>query len=504
MGKQTRATRINELRALEERLRAIIRAGVRPFEDISAAAARARREACRDNPELFKRTYLPHLAVNGSATYMPLMHEMAATGQRILVITGFRGCAKTTEMVDVEYLMTVCYRTEPFVLVGSDTEDQATDIITPIRMELDENERILSDFGELLERPCRRKDFTANGVRVKARGHGQRVRGLRHHGARPTLVTIDDIEDENSAQSAKQTKKRLAWIKRSVIPGMDPGRWRVRVLGQRLHRKGVLAKLRAEKDDNDQPRHLSLNILPKDEAGDLTWPERFGEQVLAAIKAAIGDAAYKIEYEDQPANDEGLFPDEWFEDGRCDYRYGEINPQEMTIVIADDPSLGKPGGDPSAIIALGYHPLTTNFYVLDCFIDRVRPLVNAQMVGRTGRQYPNAFIAAETNLFAEMLEDPIKAECPTMAVLGVVSYLPKEIRIAKLSPLVQAGKIKFDRRRGQTGTLIDQLQSFGDTDTHDDGPDALEIGIGSLQRRLAGFKYDTVAKRQVYDAMEGY
>jgi hypothetical protein len=45
-------------------------------------------------------------------------------------------------------------------------------------------------------------DFvTLNDIRVKARGRGQRLRGLKHRQWRPDLVVLDDLENDKMVKT---------------------------------------------------------------------------------------------------------------------------------------------------------------------------------------------------------------------------------------------------------------------------------------------------------------
>lgn len=61
---------------------------------------------------------------------------------------------------------------------------------------------------------------------------------------------------------------------------------------------------------------------------------------------------------------------------------------------------------------------------------------------------------------------------------------PKIPRIKLLTPLLAAGRIKFVRTPG-TSLLVEQLRAFP-LHNHDDGPDALEMGIRLCEELLQG------------------
>jgi len=58
---------------------------------------------------------------------------------------------------------------------------------------------------------------TTTGIRISARGAGQSLRGLRQRAARPDLVIVDDLENDQDVENAESREKLLRWVKRAVL-----------------------------------------------------------------------------------------------------------------------------------------------------------------------------------------------------------------------------------------------------------------------------------------------
>jgi hypothetical protein len=154
--------------------------------------------------------YLSHYFNLVPAEFHPeMMQELSNVQVLQLLIEGFRGSAKSTigslalplfaalELPDVY----------PFIIPIADTGLQAAINIANIKTELDNNELIKQDYGNITgnfvedwtlqsEEEWQAKNMLlSNGVRILARSRGQKVRGLRHRQDRPSLVIIDDPED---------------------------------------------------------------------------------------------------------------------------------------------------------------------------------------------------------------------------------------------------------------------------------------------------------------------
>jgi hypothetical protein len=83
-------------------------------------------------------------------------------------------------------LWCICFRKEPFILLISNTIDQASDCLSMIKHELQTNPLLMEDFPEACEPPeatptaprWRKEEIiTRNGVKVTALGAEKKIRG---------------------------------------------------------------------------------------------------------------------------------------------------------------------------------------------------------------------------------------------------------------------------------------------------------------------------------------
>lgn len=95
----------------------------------SEALRTFRRQSCADSPALFAQTYLGHhFKVEPSPMHGEIFELLQqATTQRgaKLAIAAPRGHAKSTIVALAHLLWSVCYRREPFIVLISNTLDQA-------------------------------------------------------------------------------------------------------------------------------------------------------------------------------------------------------------------------------------------------------------------------------------------------------------------------------------------------------------------------------------------
>ena len=62
-----------------------------------------------------------------------------------------------------------------------------------------------------------RREAPTSGSVIATRGITSGIRGLKHHSLRPDLVILDDIQDDEAAQSQEQVEKLISIINKSVL-----------------------------------------------------------------------------------------------------------------------------------------------------------------------------------------------------------------------------------------------------------------------------------------------
>jgi predicted phage terminase large subunit-like protein len=92
---------------------------------------------------------------------------------------------------------------------------------------------------------------------------------------------------------------------------------------------------------------------------------------------------------------------------------------------------------------------------------------------------PEGF-AIETNQFQELfvadMQRVARRELVSMPTHGMCNMVNKEVRIRRLGPYLSQRLFRFKAKSRGTELLIQQMRDFP-LGTHDDGPDALEMGL---------------------------
>ena len=271
-----------------EDLKAWIQDSVSPFEDDSPEKQAERKEKARWDKLFFMKTYLPHY-------FYGEWSDLGDMRDDCVFMAAPREHAKSTFFTFGDPLHDICYALRRFIIVVSDTNDQATGFTLPIRLELEDNPRIKHDFGSFIGSTWQRGDFTTSGgVRVLARGRGDKVRGLKNRQYRPDKAIVDDFENDINVENPKLVTKGKKWLLRAVIGSMGAGYVFI-MIGNLFHPKSVLAQFMADKDEDGQPLYVSriyAAILDPGKPDERPlWPEAWPLERLHAKRRKMGSVS---------------------------------------------------------------------------------------------------------------------------------------------------------------------------------------------------------------------
>jgi hypothetical protein len=121
-----------------------------------------------------------------------------------------RGSAKSSWVSWAYVLYVLCHGYERYVMLVSDTATQARLYLANVRHELEENQSLARDHPAAFGHgPVWREEriILRNGCVVEALGTGDKIRGRRHRAERPTLVILDDPQNDEQVASHVQRQK---------------------------------------------------------------------------------------------------------------------------------------------------------------------------------------------------------------------------------------------------------------------------------------------------------
>jgi predicted phage terminase large subunit-like protein len=482
--------------------------------------------------EHFGRKYLPHYLTAPPSKFhrdfvgdLEGLHEQR--GSRRAYIAP-RGSAKSTWGTLAYPLRAGLRGDERYILLLSDTVDQARTFLASIKAELEGNEALLTDYPDAAgigpEWQSQRIRLR-NGVLIEALGTGSRIRGRRNRQDRPTLVVIDDPQGNSDIVSAIERQRAWDWLMREVVPaGTDATNFVC--VGTALHRQAIAVRLqetagwkgRVYRSIERWPDNAELwfewerflvnfgdpdrdakalrfyeeNREEMDAGAVVLWPEYRPLYSLMRRRAEIGPAAFDTEDQGNPQTAEGAeWPPEVFE--RPGLWFDDWPVGATILTIAVDPSKGADSktGDYSAIVALARTTDGTLWVEADLKRRPINQIIGdgLSMMVRLRREVrrPVDRFAVETNQFQQMMMEDFREQAAKMGLIvplkEVENRIHKVARIRQLTKYLMAGlgtqgAAPLMRFRSTPGTrlLVEQLRDFP-TGAFDDGPDALQMSL---------------------------
>lgn len=450
-------------------------------------------------------------------------------GARV-AIAAPRESAKST-IITLEFVIyCICYRLERFIVIASNTKEQAVNFLGNIKMEFLTNSKLRRDFPEVFvgdEKPKRSKlaqeeIITSTGIQIMVRGTSQSPRGFKNQADRPTLVILDDIE--GSELSLEALYKLEDWVMKDLFKSVAPDA-NIICVGTIHHQASLLAKLTDPNQyhgwhqkiyrsviswaDNEKLWEQWKRIFCRHEQYDggdgegaarkffednekemlkgtkVLWPESKSYYSLMVMIQKEGMDSFSSEMQNNPFDSRS----QYFNIDEYHYwsdQYPSVeellaalrHKSYISIVGACDPSMGKIRGDRSAIVSIVKDHTTQNMYVIDADISRRKPdkiyedIINLHRC----RQYEHfGFEAnqAQEAMASDLEKQAREANAPLCVIPIHNNTTSKITRIQTLQVPLQQGRLLLCRSHM---TLLEEMKCFP-KGQFDDGLDALAMAV---------------------------
>lgn len=449
-------------------------AEIKPFQNDTEEEKKKRIEKANKDHIFFCKTYLPHYFGENETPqcHREWIAEVERTDQKIIPLAAPRGHAKSTLITLAKTLKMVLYKEEKIIPIISDTNEQATERLTEIKMELLENERVKHDFGEF-EITGKEDNLTINSeIKLRALGSGQKVRGLRMRQHRPGLIICDDLENDEAVMNIERRKKLWKWFMTVLVPAIHPTKGRIFIVGTVLHYDGLLNNLLKKYNGK---KYKAINSK-----GEPLWPSRFPKETLEQMKEDMGTTLFNQEMQNEPIDSENAT----FRIERISTFQTIEEPTRRFRYV--DPAVGKnKKSDYHAVINGEVGQNTKTIYITDVYLRKVPFQRMMEYLIADYRTKGQEKTAMEVVAFQEIGRQWIEQRSKETGVyMPLTSHIPKnskQSRIESLVSLIENGTIKFygeiirDEFKSDIAdmkVLIEQFLQYP-ISKNDDGPDAV-------------------------------
>ncbi|MBQ0167254.1 MAG: hypothetical protein KBT02_09125 [Treponema sp.] len=381
-----------------------------------------------------------------------------------------------------------------YVLLIGASGDAAGENLQNIKTEIEENERLLEDYGELKgETWTNSKLELKNNTCIQAKGSGASMRGTRFRQWRPDLIVIDDVLKDDAINSPTQRNKIHRWLKR-VVFNLGKSAFIIWV-NTIFHNDDPISRLCRELEAGDLVNWICVRLSCIREDGTPLWPEYWDIQSLEDKKKTIGVSAFSTEYMNEPLSDEErIIHIEWIDE----FKYTDLPPRNrLQFFLGVDPATGAHDG--TAEVPIARDKDTGIIYVLPSFSDACSETRTLEQMEMLYKAYHFAAIGWENVVFSGIYGKYIqklgieKGLYFPITLIGVGS-LPKEVRIRSYSMLIQNGFIRFPAKGCEN--IITQLTEFP-MGAFDDLCDGLYLAIKAAEKAGNGNIVISSIKREM-------
>lgn len=429
-----------------------------------------------------------------------------------------RGNAKSTLISLAYVLYCICIESEKYIVLVSDTQAQAVQFLADVKTELEHNAKLRKAFPAACGKGIQWNNeeiITRNNIKVVALGMRGKIRGRKFGAWRPTLIIMDDPENDESAISPRQRERSRTWLTKGAVAAGIPKHTNIIIIGTVIN-ADCLVKVLADgdhglsgwvahefqsvlswpermdlwdewtgryHDDQAEARQFFLtNKVAMKEGAKVLWPERENLYALMEYRAQIGTVAFESEKQNRAINpDQCKFREDWFDDCIFEAEPWFEDRDEWYCFGACDPSLGKDAkkGDFCVILTAYWKKGHRNVYI---YSDRRRrpagEIIDRILELNSVHRYDN--FAFEINGFQSVLADILVEKMGSdhnVVPLTLINHTKdKNLRIERLAPYLEFGFLKWRRgdKDGMSG--IKDLKMWPNAD-HDDYPDCLEMLI---------------------------
>jgi len=430
---------------------------------------------------LFGRMVMPNMfSENSPPFHYEITKSLLKDDIKQTNIIAPRGHAKSSVVAGVYPLYHLMFdKGVKVIVLVSRTQQHAVKLLGTIKDVLDYSKEFRYFFGYWGQQSARKWTNTEielkDGSVIICKGTGQQIRGIKHGNQRPTLLILDDPEDENNTKTAEAMEYNLRWLLQSGVPSLDPKRGKICVIGTPQHERCMVEILKEMKG------WKSLSFKPDLENNLPLWPEVWDVDKLIQKKEEldsinrlsvfyreylceiVGDEDALFRMQDIQTYDGYLERDE---QGLSNLVLTHLNGEEVDMIRPvnvftgiDPASSTRRTADYSVIFNLAIDE-DNNRFTLPYYRKRATPLDLADAIILNFQQYRSARTRIESVGYQEMLRQYIKEQSEQLGMFipGLeIKENPrtrKSYRLESLQPIFSNHQVFI--KEGQQA-LLDEL-----------------------------------------------
>lgn len=408
--------------------------------------------------------------------------ELFCADDPLVAVAAPRGHAKSTAGTLAFTLASLLFGSDDFVLLVSATERLAAAHLANMARVLSTNEDLVAEFGVEVTKSNETELTAQIGARefhILGKGAEQAVRGALWNNKRPSLIIIDDLENDEAVLSKERREKLRYWFDNALLPcGSD--NLRVRFMGTILHLDSLLERLITDTEGGWVGRRFRAH-RSFDDFSELLWPEKWTKARLQRERqrylAAGNPSGYSQEYLSQPVAEADAF-----------FKKGDFRPmtqddhlQPKTMYASIDFALGRGDkGDNTAICIAGLDS-SGILHIVDVYAQRYDPLQSINKMFEIQEMYDiDTWVVEDDNIskaIGPFLNQEMMKRQKFLSLERIRPHKDKQARAVSIQARMRAGGVHFNADAPWYFDLYNEMVNFPRGKT-DDRVDALAwIGL---------------------------
>lgn len=452
------------------------------------------------------------------------MWEKCCGPSRHVAIAAPRGHAKSTCITHTYVLANVLFKESRYVMIVSDTEEQAVLFLADIVIELQENEDLRTVFG--IKRFTKETEsdvivqFEDNSYfRIIAKGSEQKIRGRKWRGKRPDLIVGDDLENDDIVMNEERRAKFRRWVNNALIPAMsDDGK--IRIVGTILHLDSFLERCMPDYTDSKNTKTDGLRWWTtltgktwdsikyqghNEDFSMMVWPEKWTEERYRAEKRRYVEdgnpEGYSQEYLNYPIDESSAY----FQ--KSDFLEWKDYDEYLEYYIGVDLAISTKEGRAYTVMLVAGLNRSNDLVVVDVSRFRGDGLKIMDELFRLEVRWKPEVVFMEEENIAKSLGAPLnQAMIDRNIFINIKTMVPsmdKRKRARALQTRMRAGSVRFDKRAEWYDTLYGEMVTF-DRGKYADQVDAFSwIGLG-LASIAPAYTESDIAQFEEDDELEDF
>ena len=425
--------------------------------------------------------------------------EACCSPHKFVAIAAPRGHAKSTAVTHAYTLSAVLFKDRKFVLLVSDTYDQAIMFLQDIKTELAENELLQELFGQMTFEKEAENDIIVrmedgSKFRITAKGSEQKVRGLKWDGRRPDLIICDDLENDEIVLNKERREKFKQWFVGALLPARSQNGI-IRIVGTVLHMDSFLENVMPKRSDRTHTKETGLKMWSTNskrgwlaikyrahnrDYSEILWPELWSIERLKNEKQKYVDLGmpekYSQEYLNEPIDETNAFFRRGDLKAMNDEEREEFELGRMVTYMACDFAVSQAERADFTAMVVGAVDQYNQLHIVDVVKGRMDSKEIIDNLLALNKRYDPEIVTVEKGQIEKAIGPFLKSqmfEQDSFPNLNMVTPTKdKESRARSIQGRMRAGGVKFDKDAEWFPDLEAELLSFPRA-VHDDQVDAL-------------------------------